>query len=62
MGARKRPLTRDELIRIVGELYPKVTPDKILAHIERTYGEKIRAHGIGRKGQETGSTEIRRPI
>ncbi len=41
MGAVEKKLTWDELIKIVGSHYPKATPDKILAHVKRTYGEKI---------------------
>jgi|TARA_R100001530_G_C4224251_1_gene130832 hypothetical protein len=43
MGASKKPLTWEELIETVEKDYPKATPDKILAHIQRTYGEKIMA-------------------
>ena len=40
MGAGKKPLTWDELIKIVKAHYSKATPDKILAHIKKAYGEK----------------------
>jgi hypothetical protein len=41
MGAVKKKLTWEELIEIVKAHYPKATPDKLLAYIKKTYGDKI---------------------
>jgi len=41
MGTDKKKLTWDQFIKIVGAHYPKATPDKLMSHVRKTYGEKI---------------------